>query len=204
MNNSIIVLCGKGASGKDTTLNKLVGKYSNLQTCVSHTTRPMRKNEVNGREYYFIDDAEFEGMYSNGSFVETRSYQVADGNTWFYGMSEAEISDKLSKGHLIMILDINGLQELKEYYQDTDIKIASFFIDVDVNIRVQRYLDRDRMTYEVLQEAMRRVEADESDFANARDIVDYVVFNPESSDDSALIIANHLKYLGIELYVTND
>ena len=103
-----------------------------------------------------------------------------------------------------MILDINGLQELREYYQDTDIKIASFFSDVDVNIRVQRYLDRDRMTYDVLQEAMRRVEADESDFANARDIVDYVVFSPESSDDSALIIANHLKYLGIELYVTND
>ncbi len=197
MNNSIIVLCGKGASGKDTTLNNLVGKYSNLQTCVSHTTRPMRKNEVNGREYYFIDDAEFEGMYSNGSFVETRSYQVADGNTWFYGMSEAEISDKLSEGHLIMILDINGLQELKEYYQDTDIKIASFFIDVDVNIRVQRYLDRDRMTYEVLQEAMRRINDDEIQFKDAKEIVDYTITNPPTSDHAAYAISTYLENKGV-------
>ena len=84
MSNSIIVLCGAGASGKDTTLNILKQKYPNLQGCVSHTTRPMRQTEEEGREYFFIDKEEFEAMYENGQFIETRSYNVVGNETWYY------------------------------------------------------------------------------------------------------------------------
>lgn len=201
MNNKIIVLCGKGASGKDTTLQLLKGQYSNLQTCVSHTTRPPRVNEEHGREYFFVDIAEFEAMHENGEFVEIRDYDVANGETWYYGMSEKEISSKLTLGNVIMILDVKGLKELKEYYQcsDSQVQIVSFYIDVDEDTRLDRYLKRENLTLEVVEEAVRRIYADDSDFANAKYVVDYVVHNPLTSEISTYTIVNHLENMGIKL-----
>lgn len=201
MNNKIIVLCGKGASGKDTILQLLKKQYLNLQTCVSHTTRPPRVNEAHGREYFFVDIAEFEAMHENGEFVEIRDYNVANGETWYYGMSEKEISSKLTLGNVIMILDVKGLKELKEYYQclDSQVQIVSFYIDVNENTRLDRYLKRENLTLEVVEEAVRRIYADDSDFANAKYVVDYVVHNPLTSEISTYTIVNHLENMGIKL-----
>lgn len=198
MSNSIIVLCAGAASGKDTTLNLLKQKYPNLQTCVSHTTRPPRAYEVEGREYFFIDNAEFEAMYSNGEFIETRTYQVASEETWHYGMSEKEVSSKLEKGHIIMILDLQGLLEIKEYYQNSEVDIHAFYIDVDEDTRVQRYLKRDNVTVEMVLEAIRRLQADSRDF-NGIEAHATIINNPPTSDMSAYAIENYLVNRGINL-----
>ena len=197
MSNSIIVLLGAGASGKDTTLSILKQKYPNLQGCVSHTTRPMRQTEEEGREYFFIDKEEFEAMYENGHFIETRSYNVVGNETWYYGMSEKEVTSRLEKGHIIMILDLQGLLELKEYYSNGEVDIHAFYIDVDEDTRIQRYLKRDHITVEMVKEMLRRFYDDEIRFANADKVVDYIISNPPTSEYAAYAIANHLKYLGV-------
>lgn len=199
MSNSIIVLMGGACVGKDTTLNLLKQKYPNLQTCVSHTTRPPRTNEVEGREYFFIDNTEFEAMYNNGEFIETRTYQVASGLTWHYGMSEKEVTSRLEQGHIIMILDLQGLLELKEYYQNSEVDIHAFYINVDEDTRIQRYLKRDNITVGMVQEAIRRLKDDNIRFINAKEVVDYVIDNPPTSDMTAYTIANHLKNIGVNI-----
>ena len=198
MSNSIIVLLGAGASGKDTTLNILKQKYPNLQGCVSHTTRPMRQTEEEGREYFFIDKEEFEAMYENGQFIETRSYNVVGNETWYYGMSEKEVTSRLEKGHIIMILDLQGLLELKDYYSNGEVDIHAFYIDVDEDTRIQRYLKRDHSTVEMVKEMMRRLEADKHDFIGVENHAT-IINNPPTSDFSAYAIENYLVNRGIDL-----
>ena len=198
MSNSIIVLLGAGASGKDTTLNILKQKYPNLQGCVSHTTRPMRQTEEEGREYFFIDKEEFEAMYEEGEFIETRSYNVAGGETWYYGMSEKEVSSRLEKGHVIMILDLQGLQELKEYYSNGEVDIHAFYINVDEDTRIQRYLKRDHITVEMVKEMMRRLESDSVDFIGVENHAT-IINNPPTSDFCAYATENYLVNRGIKL-----
>lgn len=215
MSNSIIVLLGAGATGKDTTLNILKQKYSNLQTCVSHTTRPPRATEIEGREYFFVDNAEFEAMYNNGEFIETRSYNVVRQNvakseegwavddepnkeTWHYGMSEKEVTTKLDKGHIIMILDLQGLMELKDYYQNSETDIHAFYINVDEDTRIQRYLKRDNITLEMVQEMVRRIEADSRDFIGVENHAT-IINNPPTSEMGAYTIENYLINRGINL-----
>ena len=138
-------------------------------------------------------------MYANGEFIETRTYQVASEETWHYGMSEKEVSSKLEKGHIIMILDLQGLLEIKDYYQNSEVDIHAFYIDVDEDTRVQRYLKRDNVTVEMVLEAIRRLKDDNMRFANVKEVVDYVIDNPPTSDMTAYAIANHLKNIGVNI-----
>lgn len=209
MTNSIIVLLGACATGKDTTLTLLKEMYPKLQTCISHTTRPPRATEVNGREYYFIDEAEFEAMYSNGEFIETRSYTVIaqeeneeelkhEKKIWHYGMTEKELSSKLEKGHVVMILDLQGLIELRDYYSTLGVDVHAFYLSVDVDTRVQRYLKRDNITYAMVLEMMRRFSSDEIDFYGVDNYATFIN-NPKSSEMSAYTISNYLINRGVKL-----
>ena len=158
----------------------------------------MRQTEEEGREYFFIDKEEFEAMYGNGQFIETRSYNVVGNETWYYGMSEKEVTSRLEKGHIIMILDLQGLLELKEYYSNGEVDIHAFYIDVDEDTRIQRYLKRDHITVEMVHECIRRLEADRSDFIGVENHAT-IINNPPTSDFCAYAIENYLVNRGIDL-----
>ena len=78
----IIVLLGKMATGKDTVINIIRNKITNMPTLISHTTRPKRRGEINGKDYYFVDNKTFESMIERGEFIEFRSYRPANGDLW--------------------------------------------------------------------------------------------------------------------------
>ena len=137
----IIVLLGKGGSGKDTVMNMIAKEYKNVQTVVSHTTRPMRKGEIEGKNYYFVSDEKFCEMNKNKSFVETRHYNVVtDGSpqgcgVWYYGLAQEELENKLDKGHVIVVLDLQGYKELRKYYYDhmelfKKTRLVSFYLSL--------------------------------------------------------------------------
>ena len=163
----IIVLLGKGGSGKDTVMNMIAKEYKNVQTVVSHTTRPMRKGEIEGKNYYFISDEKF----CEKSFVETRHYNVITDDSpqgcgvWYYGLAQEELENKLDKGHVIVVLDLQGYKELRKYYYDHEelfkkTRLVSFYIDIDEEIRFKRYIQRDEITLANVKEGLRRLEAD--------------------------------------------
>ena len=190
--NKIIVLSAKSASGKDTIMKQLVTEEGFLP-CVSHTTRPMREGETEGREYYFVDQQDFIARKRNNEFVETRTYDTVQGQ-WFYGMSKDELNSRLEQGHVIMILDIKGLLALQNsIYKD---RIISFYIDVDLKTRIQRSLDRETLTIQNLDECVRRAKADEEDFKDAHKVCDHVI-EPESSYCGKRMILDILSLEGV-------
>lgn len=169
--NKIVVLSGGAASGKDTILRMLAKE--GYKPCVSHTTRPKRVGEVDGRDYYFTTVGKFASLAANDAFVETRSYPTKEG-VWLYGMSYEELDKCLAEGNVAMVLDIQGLMELKESkYKDM---IVSFYISVDENTRLERYLNRDGgLTLAKVQECARRFVADRVDFCEAEQFCDYTI-----------------------------
>lgn len=134
MMKDIIVIAGFSASGKDSLLNKLVeeGGYSRV---ISHTSRPIRSNEVDGREYHFVSKEEFLELKDAGEFIEVREYSTLVDNIpdlWYYGATFDSVSG-VSKN--VVVLDILGMKAFKEHYGD---RVVSFFIDADEETRRER------------------------------------------------------------------
>lgn len=80
--NRIFYIIGKSSSGKDTVYKYLLSEM-NLIPVVMYTTRPMRENEQQGREYYFVDKVCFDKMCGDGEVIESRIYNTVHGQ-WIY------------------------------------------------------------------------------------------------------------------------
>lgn len=191
----IIVLVGCSASGKDFILKHAVKYIEGLKSVVSHTSRPMRQGEVEGREYYFVDIETITDMHNNGEFIESRNYYVSDGITWSYGIHKGSI-DAEADNDYIVIVDLQGLKKIEKYFENLGMKdcIHSIFIDTDSQIRLQRSLSREgRMTDEQVSEVIRRYEDDKIFIEPAREYCDISLKN--NSIENGLQILNYIRSL---------
>ena len=173
----ILVLLGKSASGKDFIMNKLVKEYG-FKRVISHTTRPIRNGETNGKEYYFISLDKFLNMNLKDNFIECREYNTQQG-LWYYGLSKHEI-DLTDDNKYVVILDFNGLKALEGYLKSVGMedKLTSVYIEAKAQVRLQRSLNREgEMTDEQVMEVIRRLEADERDFEGAKEYADLTFTN---------------------------
>lgn len=160
MKHKIICLLGGACTGKDTVRNGLLMKQDmlNVHSAVSTTTRPKRLGEEDGIHYHFIGDSRFKELEDEDAFVEVRTYEVADGSIWRYGYTYEEINQVLEKGHVLLIVDLEGFQEFKSLYGEDCMGI---YLDIDRDIRIQRYLNRDELTFDMVEEAVRRIKDDD-------------------------------------------
>ena len=190
MENKIYALLGFSGSGKDTTMRTILERHDNLQNVVSWTTRPMRQGEQHGREYYFTDNNEFNSMYENSEFIETREYSVANGDIWYYGFTANELDEKLSNGNVIMIIDLDGFKKIKRVYED---KCVGIFLKVDLDTLIKRILNREELTWDVVSEAVRRLNDDKDRaFLGYEKWVDHIIVT-DNSEYSVKIIEEILK-----------
>ncbi|MDA3856129.1 MAG: AAA family ATPase [Candidatus Woesearchaeota archaeon] len=133
----IIVLCGASASGKDSIARKLEKGIYNF--IVSTSTRPMRAGESENNPYHFINNSEFLNMIHNDELIEYREYNTLVENkpaTWYYGVAKKDIDSSKS---YVVVLDIVGLKEFKEYFGD---RVLPFFIEASEETRKQRCILR--------------------------------------------------------------
>ena len=145
----IFALLGYSSVGKDTILKQVLKDMDDVKPIISTTTRPMRKGETEGVEYYFIDDVEF---FRRGTdFVEQRIYHtkvkengVEKDATWRYGIERAELE---KDDYLIVIVDSVGYKELKNYVGNG--KIVPIFISAPQEELKARALARGDLEAEV-------------------------------------------------------
>ena len=80
MSGKIIVICAPSGTGKSTLINRLKTDYPQLEWSVSCTTRPIRANEVHGKDYHFISTEEFEKEIQTSTiqskFLEIINFKV--------------------------------------------------------------------------------------------------------------------------------
>lgn len=145
----IFALLGYMGVGKDTILKQVLKDMDDVKPIISTTTRPMRKGETEGVEYYFIDDTEF---FRRGTdFVEQRIYHtkvkengIEKDATWRYGIERAELE---KDDYLIVIVDSVGYKELKDYVGNG--RIVPIFISAPQEELKARALARGDLEAEV-------------------------------------------------------
>lgn len=105
----LIVLSSPSGAGKTTVSRKLLDADAEITMSVSATTRPKRPGEVEGVDYFFVDDAEFDRMIAEGEFVE---WATVFG--FRYGTPKAPVKDALRDGRDILFdIDWQGARQLE-------------------------------------------------------------------------------------------
>jgi guanylate kinase len=107
---SLFIVSSPSGGGKTTLIRRLLASPPGepLRFSVSHTTRPKRDGEVDGREYHFVTAAEFEKMARHGDFLE---HNEVHGN--FYGTAKSEVLPRLAAGEdVILDIDVQGARDV--------------------------------------------------------------------------------------------
>ena len=100
----LIVISAPSGGGKTTLCQQLLARHPEMTRAVTCTTRAPRPGEINGRDYYFIDDNEFTRRIEAGSFLEHA--RVFDQR---YGTPKPEVLDKLHQGRDVLLnIDVQG------------------------------------------------------------------------------------------------
>lgn len=151
----IIVLVGRMASGKDTILNAIHNR-TKMPVLVSHTTRPMRPGETDGKEYHFVDNNTFKRMYDQHEFIEYRVYRPANGEIWFYGLTEKEAK---CKNLSMVIMDPTGYEALAKRFGNEN--IIGILLEADKETIYNRAILRHG---DSIEEINRRIKDDDRKF----------------------------------------
>lgn len=113
MKGKLIIFSAPSGAGKTTIVKHLLGKNLNLEFSVSVTSRPIRGNEVDGKDYYFVTADEFKRKVSNDEFLECE--EVYPGI--YYGTLKSEVEKIRQKGnHVIFDVDVVGGCNIKKFY----------------------------------------------------------------------------------------
>lgn len=103
------MLSGPSGVGKSTVLAHIRKAYPQVWTSVSVTTRPPRPGEVHGREYYFVDDEEFDRLVASGELLEWAAF--VDHR---HGTPRAPVEEKLAAGVPVLLeIDLAGARQVR-------------------------------------------------------------------------------------------
>ena len=166
-NNIMVILSSPSGAGKTTISKKIQQKYQNFKISVSHTTRKPRPNEVEGIDYYFINENDFENKIKNKEFYE---YAKIFGN--YYGTSKDSVITLLNnKNDVLFDIDWQGTQQLSKFKELNLLKI--FILPPSKEELKKRLIQRNQDKPNVVEE---RLKAYDRDSSHKKDY-DFVVIN---------------------------
>ena len=170
-----VILSGCSGSGKNTIMNELISRHSNICQFTTCTTRNMRPGEVDGVNYYFLTKEQFLEKYNSGEICEMEEIH---GN--YYGSSLTEIKNKLSEGKiLIKDIGVEGALSLSKIL-DGVVPVLLIFLKVEKEDLVKRLTGRVETQIELRLERY--------DYENSfADKYDYVIENKDMEETIAAL-----------------
>ena len=174
MKGKAIIFCAPSGSGKTTLVKHLLTKYSNLGFSISACTRDKRgRNEVHGKDYYFLSIDEFQEKIKETAFVEWE--EVYPGG--YYGTLKSEVERLWAEGKTVIFdVDVKGGLKLKEYFGDNALAI---FVKVPSSEELENRLrSRGTETEESLSKRLYKVKFE----MTFQDRFDVVLLNDDLED----------------------
>lgn len=154
----LLIIGGKSGSGKDSVVKEF--EKNGWKRIIKYTNRPKREDEIDGVDYYFVSTDFMETI----PFIFKQSFVVANGDTWYYGISKEHIilnTDKNDKYIVIMTpFEYNKFFDMTKDFKTIGKDFISVQIDVPDDIRRERLIKRG----DDIEEINRRIEADNKDF----------------------------------------
>ena len=165
----MLVLSSPSGAGKSTISRALLDQNPDLTMSVSATTRPMRPGEVEGRDYYFINQEKFDEMVAAKEFLE---HATVFGNS--YGTPRLPVMDALNDGlDVLFDVDWQGTQQIRGNALEDLVSI--FILPPSIEELERRLRTRAQDTEEVVQSRMAKATSEMSHWAE----YDYVIINED-------------------------
>ena len=163
MRNRLFCIMGKSASGKDSLCRELMHDESLPFTpVVTYTTRPIRRRELEGREYHFCTEKEYLRMKEEGRIIEERCYMTEYGPWRYFTAEDGQID--LRRNSSLVIGTLQSLESFRKYYGKD--MMVPLYIEVEDGERLERALRRERKQENPgYAEMCRRFLADSEDFS---------------------------------------
>ena len=182
----LILFCGPSGSGKTSLVHHFLQNYPAFTFSVSATTRSQRKNETNGKDYYFFSVEEFKNKIAKNDFLEWE--EVYPGK--FYGTLKSE-TDKLSESGKVVLFDVDvkGGLSIKKYYGERVLDV--FVKPPSLTELKKRLVARESETQESLEKRLAKAGLE----LNYVDHFSYIIVNDDfkkTIHDATVLVENFL------------
>jgi len=164
---SLFIISAPSGAGKTTLARSLNEALPSTAFSISHTTRPQRRNETHGVDYYFVSEREFREMVDRGEFLE---HARVFGN--WYGTSKAAVRELMEQGKTVLLdIDWQGARDVRRKIPGC----GSIFILPPSREELERRLrsrgqDSDEVIARRMEQARDEIQhADEYDFVVVND-----------------------------------
>ncbi|KUK14009.1 MAG: guanylate kinase [Synergistetes bacterium] len=182
----LFVISGPSGAGKGTLRRELFKAMPNLIYSVSVTTRKPRAGEVNGVDYFFITQEEFEKMRDNGELLE---WAEVHGN--LYGTPKGFVEEKLNQGKSVVLeIDVQGALQVKERFPEA---VLIFILPPSKEELASRLKGRGTETPEELEIRLRNASWE----LDKRELYDYAVINDDVDRASSELIEIVKREIGL-------
>ena len=167
MRNVLMAVSGPSGVGKGTIVKRIIKEREDVVESVSCTTRPPRKGEVHGREYFFLSKEEFERRIQEDDFLE---YDKHFEN--YYGTPKSFVEETLKTKSVIMEIDVVGSLNAKKHFPET---VLVMVVPPSIDELKARLKGRQTETDEEIEGRLSRMEYELSH----SDLYDYILVNDD-------------------------
>ena len=183
---SLFIVAAPSGGGKTSLVKKLVTSLEGITVSISHTTRKKRPGEVDGVDYFFVDEPEFIQMVGKSAFVEH-----AKVFNHYYGTSAEQITERLRAGiDIVLDIDWQGAEQIKHIFKDA---VSIFVIPPSVGALKKRLMDRQQDDEQVIANRMQRANDELSHYPE----FDYLIVNDDfataAEELKAIVVAHRLR-----------
>ena len=184
---NLFVVAAPSGAGKSSLVKSLLELDSHLVVSISHTTRPPRGQEHDGREYWFISEPEFRAMIERGDFFE---WAEVHGN--LYGTSRAAIESRMAAGEdVILEIDWQGALQIKQLFPHA---VLIFILPPSFEELLQRLHRRGEDGADVIETRMANARLEVAQARHFDFVIINALFETALFDLKAIVHAQRLKY----------
>lgn len=183
----LIVISGPSGAGKSTVVNRAMQGRDDICFSTSVTTRQPRPGEVDGKDYFFITDAQFREMIEQDKLLEHAEYVAHS-----YGTPREFVERQMDAGmNVILDIEVQGARQVREKMPEA---VMIFIIPPDLEELRRRLIKRGTDSLETIEARLLRArqEYGEADF------YDYIIVNDDldqaAAEFAAIMLAEHCRY----------
>ena len=181
----LLILAGPAGVGKSTLCDRLVAEIPGFERVITATTRPPRPNEVDGRDYHFLSEEEFDRRLAAGDFLEwARIHQKQRS-----GILKSTVLSRLPLTNLVMNIDVQGVRNVRAAADRDPLlrgRLVTVFVAPDsLEVLRQRMLGRGPISQDELD---RRLLSAEFEMAE-RNSYDFVIHSSTKEQDFRALLA---------------
>jgi guanylate kinase len=183
----LFIIAAPSGGGKTSLVNQLLKMDSHLKLSISHTTRPMRPGEIQGKHYFFVTPDFFNQMVERGEFLEHATVFSHS-----YGTSSQQVMHCLQEGlDVILEIDWQGAQQVRELFANV---VSVFILPPSYEALEERLSQRGQDTEAIISARMKKAHGEISHCEE----FDFVVFNDDFDvclqQLQAIIMSQRLRY----------